>query len=55
VSSGVVSYTEFMVVGIDQGVLCCNSCGALVPADRTRMHDAFHVRLRRLEQAEAGK
>lgn len=38
-SYGVVSYTDFMVVGIDQGVLCCEACGALVPFDRRGAHD----------------
>jgi hypothetical protein len=37
-------YTDFMVVGIDTGVLCCESCGALVPSDRRQVHDAFHAR-----------
>ena len=39
-----MSYTDFMVVGIDTGVLCCELCGALVPFDRRRLHDAFHAR-----------
>jgi hypothetical protein len=42
---GVVAYTDFMVVGIDQGVLCCEGCGALVPFDRRRKHDEFHAKL----------
>ncbi len=37
-------YTEFMVVGIDTGVWCCESCGALVPHDKRRLHDSFHAR-----------
>jgi hypothetical protein len=52
---GVVAYRDFMVVGIDAGVLCCEACGALVPFDRTERHDAFHARMRQLEQAEAGQ
>jgi hypothetical protein len=52
---GVVRYSDFMVVGIDTGVLCCESCGALVPFDRIDQHNVFHLRLRRLEDAEAGQ
>jgi hypothetical protein len=37
-------YTDFMVIGIDTGVLCCEGCGALVPFDRRELHDAFHAR-----------
>jgi hypothetical protein len=40
-----VHYTDFMVVGIDTGVLCCEDCGALVPFDRRERHDAFHARV----------
>jgi hypothetical protein len=36
-------YTDFMVVGIDYGVLLCEGCGALVPFDRRELHDAFHA------------
>lgn len=36
-------YTDFMVVGIDTGVLCCELCGALVPHDRLIVHDRFHA------------
>jgi hypothetical protein len=50
----VVSYTDFMVVGTDTGVLCCEACGALVPFDRRARHDAFHARLRHLEFVAAG-
>jgi len=39
---GVVRYTDFMTVGIDYGVLCCEACGALVPFDRRDAHDRFH-------------
>ena len=46
-SYGVVSYTDFMTVGIDTGVLCCDACGALVPFDRRDRHDAFHASIRR--------
>jgi hypothetical protein len=41
---GVAVYTDFMVVGIDTEVLCCESCGALVPHDRRQVHDNFHAR-----------
>jgi hypothetical protein len=37
-------YTDFMVVGIDYGVLCCEGCGALVPFDKRQIHDDFHAR-----------
>jgi len=51
-SYGVVVYTDFMVVGIDHGVLCCESCGALVPFDRRRQHDEFHLLLRAVTASE---
>ena len=44
---GVVSYSDFMTVGIDIGVLCCGACGALVPFDRRDAHDQFHLDLSR--------
>lgn len=44
-SFGVVQYTDFMVVGIDYGVLCCEACGALVPFDRRGVHDRFHLEI----------
>ena len=37
-------YTDFMIVGIDTGVLCCELCGALVPHDKRPVHDSFHAR-----------
>lgn len=43
---GIVSYSDFMVVGIDYGVLCCDSCGALVPFDKAGQHDRFHLDVR---------
>ena len=43
-----MSYSEFMVVGIDQGVSCCNECGALVPNDRIGRHSDYHDHLVRL-------
>lgn len=55
-SRGVVSYTNFMTVGIDIGVLCCNACGALVPFDRRGTHDAFHLEVRAaVREAEASR
>jgi hypothetical protein len=41
--TSVPTYTDFMVVGIDYGILCCDRCGALVPFDRRNAHDTFHV------------
>ena len=38
-------YTDFMVVGIDTGVLCCEGCGALVPHDWREQHDVHHARI----------
>lgn len=43
-----MSYSEFMVVGIDEGVSCCNECGALVPNSRAYTHSEWHQRLLRL-------
>lgn len=43
-----MSYTDFMVVGIDTGVLCCEGCGALVPFDRRAVHDRFHASAERV-------
>ena len=43
-----MSYSEFMVVGIDQGVSCCNECGALVPNDRIGRHSDWHETLIRM-------
>jgi hypothetical protein len=51
----VVSYTDFMVVGIDTGVLCCEACGALVPFERRDRHDEFHVLIRALASAPANR
>ena len=42
-TTSAATYTDFMVVGIDYGVLCCDRCGALVPFDRRRVHDIFHA------------
>jgi hypothetical protein len=50
-SYGVVSYTDFMTVGIDTGILCCNACGALVPFHRRVTHDNFHAELRQRQEA----
>ena len=48
-----MTYTVFMVVGIDNGVLCCEDCGALVPSDWQVVHEAHHAQLARLERREA--
>jgi hypothetical protein len=45
-------YTDFMIVGIDTGVLCCEDCGALVPHDRRIVHNEHHNRLARAEAQE---
>lgn len=43
---GVVQYTHFMTVGIDEGVFRCGACGALVPYDGQDQHDNFHLLIR---------
>ena len=54
-SHGVVKYTDFMTVGIDHGVLCCEMCGALVPFDRVDAHDRFHLEIEAMAATGRGE
>jgi hypothetical protein len=49
-----MSYDEFMVVGIDEGISCCNECGTLVPNSRIGRHHEWHERIRALLDAQRG-
>jgi hypothetical protein len=50
----VKDYTYRFTVGSDGGIFECDRCGALVPLDRIKDHNHFHVTINVLASASGG-